>query len=150
MVDACAMPGVRHLVPKLERELEMALGGGRSRRIGGGPSCSHRGRERAREIVRGEPVMREHRARIQIRAGKIGPVLDRLRVRLVKLGPLTREQIVVDRRPGQRMTEAVSATGSIDYEQLLPDCLPQRTVQLGVGQPGDDREQTIRDPACRG
>ena len=71
----------------------------------------HRGGKRTREIVGGQPVMREHRARVEIGAGQLGVVLDRLRVGPVKLRALAREQILVDRRPGQRMTEAVSASG---------------------------------------
>ena len=94
--------------------------------------------------------MGEHRARVEIGTGELGVVLDRLRIRPVQLRALTRKKVFVDRRPGQRVSEPVPATGPVDHQQLLLHGFAKGTVQLRLGQSGDDREQAIRNPAGRG
>ena len=51
----------------------------------------------------------------------------------MQLGTLAWQEVFVDRRPRQRVTEAVAAPGGVDDEQLVLDRLAQRRVQLGVG-----------------
>src|SRR5690348_12841687 len=85
----------------------------------GGASGPYRRRERTRQVVRSQPVVSEHRAGIEVGARQLGLVLDRLGIGLVKLGPLSWKEILVDRGPAQLVTEAESAAGRIDHQQLL-------------------------------
>ena len=150
MVGSGAVRGVDHLGPQLEGELEVALGGRwRSGRGGSLPGPDRR-RKRAGDVVGREPVMGEHRAGIQIRPGQLGVVLEGLGIGLVKLRALAREQVIVDRRAGQGVAEAVPASRRIDDQQLLLDRLRRATCSSGVGQPSHERQQAVRRPAGGG
>ncbi len=100
--------------------------------------------------MRGEPVVSEHGAGVQIRAGQLGVVLEGLGIGLVQLSALAGKQIIVDRGPPQGVTEAVPASRRIDDQQLLLDRLAQGQMQLGLGQSSHERQQAVRRPARGG
>ena len=94
----------------------------------------------------------EHRDPVEAGCDKLAATLHRLGVRTMELGALARQQVLVDRRPGKRVPEAVTPAGGVDHEQLMHDRFAQRAVELGVGEPGDQPEQLIGHPptAARG
>ncbi len=146
MDDTGALGSVRNLGPQLERHLEVSLRRRRRHRVGGSAG-SHRCHQRTGDVVRGEPMVGEHRDPIESRGDELGPALHRLGVGAMELRALTRQEILVDRRARQRMTEAVAAPRRVDHEQLVLDRLAQRCVKVGVGELGDEAEQLIGHPA---
>ena len=146
VLDSRALLGAGHLAPQLQGELVVALGRRWRVRVDSGPAGPHRRRQRARQVVGGEPVVGEHRDRVQPRVLKLGIALDGLGVEAVKLCALARQQVIVDRRPRERVTEAVAAAGRIDDEQLVLDCLAKRRIQLLIRQPRHDHQQSLRYP----
>lgn len=98
----------------------------------------------------GKPVVSEHGAGVQIRAGQLGVVLEGLGIDFVQLRALTRKQVIMDRRPGQCVSEAEPASRRVDDQQLLLYRLAQRRMELGLGQPSHERQQAVWRPAGGG
>jgi hypothetical protein len=90
----------------------------------------------------------EHRGGHPRAPGTLGVLLERLREGRVQLGPLTGEQVVVDRLAGERVAEGVPAPGVVDDQELVLDGLAERAVEVGLRQRGDDRQQPVGRPAA--
>ena len=133
MVDPGSPLGVGHLCPQLERELEVALGRRRCGRRVSGPARSDRRRQRARHVVRRQPVVGEHRAGVEVVAVEVVALLDRLRIRAVQLRAFAGEEVLVERGASERVAEVIATPGPLDHQQLLLDRLAQGVVQLRLG-----------------
>ena len=67
MLDAGALIGVGHLGPQLQGQLVVAPRRRGRVRVGGDPAGPHRRGQGAGQIVGGEPMVGEHRDRVQPR-----------------------------------------------------------------------------------
>lgn len=67
----------------------------------------------------------KHGDAIESRSNKPGVALHRLGVSTMQLRTLARQEILVNRRPRQRVTEAVAASAGVNDEKLVLDRLAQ-------------------------
>jgi hypothetical protein len=83
---------------------------------------------------------------VRAAAGLGSAPLERLRERPVQLGPLARQQVVLDDLAQQRVAEGVAALG-IGDDDLAGDRLAQPFVQLAPLDAGGVLEQAVVEPA---
>ena len=108
----------------------------------GGARCAQRGGQGGGLVARGEPVVGGLGAQVDALALVLHGPLQRPRDRAVLLGPLTRQQVVVDNLAQQRVAEAVAAVGVRD-RNLAADGLAQPLAQLARLEPCEATEQVV-------
>jgi hypothetical protein len=103
---------------------------------------SHRGGERGRLVARGQPVVGDLGGQVHALALALDRLLQGARDGAVQLGPLARQQVVVDHLAQQRVAEAVAAVGVRDRD-LAAHGLAQPLAQLAGVEVGQVAQQVV-------
>ena len=140
--------GVGHPLPQLERALEQrrglavgvhALGRGRG---------AHRGGKCRRPVAPGGQVVGDGGG-VLCAGVRAQPPLERPPERQVQLGPLARQQVVVDDLAQERVTEPVDAV-VIDDQNMTVDRLAQGVAERPRLEPARLRQQLVVEPLTDG
>ena len=67
----------------------------------------------------------------------------------VQTAPLTREHVLVDRVPGERVPERVAAARMVDHQQVALDGLAQSSVEVRFADAGDLGQQAVGNTPAR-
>jgi hypothetical protein len=122
-IEAEPLVGVTHLIPQLERCLEVTLGVGEPvGRLGLQPRL-HGGGQRTSWVVGPDPVVGEPgRQGDPVGLGEVGTLAEQAGEGGVQPGALAGQQVGVQRLLGQRVPEGVGLGGGVGDEHLVGDC----------------------------